>query len=171
MNEQTMSKLIEMKMNGMPEAYEEQSSNREFQHLDFDERTPGTTRRLRAFQTKERQAAPADSSRLVHQFECLHRGHRVPCRPSVEKEQILKLASGTYILDGHNLNLKGPTGSGKTYLATAFGVSACRQSFKVRYIRLPELLDELTLAKLATDGSYRRLLKKYTKVDLLTLDE
>ena len=41
----------------------------------------------------------------------------------------------------------------------------------MRYIRLPELLDELTLAKLAADGSYRRLLKKYTKVNLLILDE
>lgn len=41
----------------------------------------------------------------------------------------------------------------------------------MKYIRLPELLDELTLAKLAADGSYRRLIKKYTKVDLLILDE
>ena len=38
MNEQTMAKLIEMKMNGMAEAYEEQSSNRDFQRMDFDER-------------------------------------------------------------------------------------------------------------------------------------
>lgn len=57
------------------------------------------------------------------------------------------------------------------YLATAFGVSACQQSFKVKYIRLPELLDELTLAKLAANGSYRRLIKKYTKEDLPILDE
>jgi len=36
---------------------------------------------------------------------------------------------------------------------------------------LPELLDEQSLAKLAADGSYRKLIKKYTKVDLLILDE
>ncbi|XKI12946.1 IstB-IS21 domain-containing protein [Sporosarcina sp. ANT_H38] len=52
-----------------------------------------------------------------------------------------------------------------------FGVAACRQSYKVKYIWLPELLDELTLSKLTADGSYRKLIKKYTKADLLILDE
>jgi DNA replication protein DnaC len=33
------------------------------------------------------------------------------------------------------------------------------------------LLDELSLAKLAADGSYRKLIKKYTKTDVLILDE
>jgi len=56
-------------------------------------------------------------------------------------------------------------------MACALGVSACRQQYKVKYVRLPELLDELHLAKLAADGSYRRLIKKYTKTDVLILDE
>nr|WP_238937949.1 ATP-binding protein [Anaerobacillus isosaccharinicus] len=51
--------------------------------------------------------------------------------------------------------------------SNCFGVSACRQFYNVKDIRLPELLDELSLAKLAADGSYRKLIKKYTKVDLL----
>lgn len=89
----------------------------------------------------------------------------------LDKELILKLASSTYIQDSHNIILKGPTGSGKSFLATAFGVSAYRQFYNVKYIRLPELLDELTLAKLAADGCYRKCIKKYTKVDLLILDE
>jgi hypothetical protein len=38
MNEQTMTKLNEMKLNGMAEAYAEQASNRDFQKMDFDER-------------------------------------------------------------------------------------------------------------------------------------
>lgn len=89
----------------------------------------------------------------------------------LDKDLILKLASGTYIHHAHNIILKGPTGSGKTFLGTAFGISACRQLYKVKYIRLPELLDELSLAKLSADGSYRRSIKKYTKVDVLVLDE
>src|SRR5699024_11260199 len=71
----------------------------------------------------------------------------------------------------HNIILKGATCSGKSFLANVFGVSACRQFYKVKYIRLPELLDELSLAKLASDGSYRKLIKKYTKVHVLILDE
>ena len=39
----------------------------------------------------------------------------------------------------------------------------------VRYIRLPELLDELTIAK--TNGEFGKVIKAYKKVDLLILDE
>lgn len=38
MNEQTMTKLVEMKMNGMAEAYAEQSSNSDFKRMEFDDR-------------------------------------------------------------------------------------------------------------------------------------
>ncbi|HHX59459.1 MAG TPA: ATP-binding protein [Epulopiscium sp.] len=38
-------------------------------------------------------------------------------------------------------------------------------------IRLSELLDELTLAKYQADGSFRKLLQKYRKIDLLIIDE
>lgn len=39
------------------------------------------------------------------------------------------------------------------------------------YIRLPELLDELSVAKFEADGSFRRLFQKYRRIDLLILDE
>lgn len=170
MNEQTLNKLNEMKLNGMAEAYEEQVAKRDFQKMDFDERfsllvdLEYSRRKSNKLQRLIKAASFLDSNACIEDIE-YHADRRL------NKEQVLKLASGAYLLDGHNIILKGPTGSGKTYLATAFGVSACRQSFKVKYIRLPELLDELTLAKLAADGSYRRLIKKYTKVDLLILDE
>lgn len=170
MNEQTLNKLHEMKLSGMAEAYEEQTSKRDFQKLDFDERfsllvdLEHSRRKSNKLQRLIQAASFLNSNACIEDIE-YHADRRL------NKELILKLASGTYILDGHNIILKGPTGSGKTYLATAFGVAACKQLFKVKYIRLPELLDELTLAKLAADGSYRRIIKKYTKVDLLILDE
>lgn len=170
MNEQTLNKLNEMKLNGMAEAYEEQVAKRDFQKMDFDERfsllvdLEYSRRKNNKLQRLIKAASFLDSNACIEDIE-YHADRRL------NKEQVLKLATGAYLLNGHNIILKGPTGSGKTYLATAFGVSACRQSFKVKYIRLPELLDELTLAKLAADGSYRRLIKKYTKVDLLILDE
>lgn len=65
----------------------------------------------------------------------------------------------------------GATGSGKTYLSNALGNAACRNFLHVAYIRLPELLDELMVAKNLVDGSFRKLLNKYKKVDLLVIDE
>lgn len=170
MNDQTLTKLHEMKLNGMAEAYQEQASNKEFQKMSFEDRfsvlvdLEHSRRKSNRLQRLIKAATFLNSNACIEDIE-YHQDRRL------EKELILKLASGAYILDGHNIILKGPTGSGKTFLASAFGVSACRQFHTVKYIRLPELLDELSLAKLAADGSYRKWIKKYTIVDLLILDE
>ncbi|NMD72874.1 ATP-binding protein [Bacillus sp. DNRA2] len=170
MNEQTLSKLIEMKLGGMAEAYKEQSSNKDFQKMSFEDRfsllvdLEHSRRKSNKLQRLIKTATFINSKACIEDME-YHEDRRL------DKALILRLASGTYIHDRHNIILKGPTGSGKSFLATAFGISACRQFYDVKYIRLPELLDELTLAKLAADGSYRKGIKKYTKVDLLILDE
>ncbi|KGA96353.1 ATPase AAA [Alkalihalobacillus alcalophilus ATCC 27647 = CGMCC 1.3604] len=170
MNEQTLTKLHEMKLSGMAEAYKEQSSNKDFQKMSFEERfsllvdLEYSRRRSNKLQRLIKTATFLNSNACIEDLE-YHEDRRL------DKDLILKLASGAYIQESHNIILKGPTGSGKTFLATAFGVSACRQFYNVKYIRLPELLDELSLAKLAADGSYRKLLKKYTKVNILILDE
>ncbi|WP_438314238.1 IS21-like element helper ATPase IstB [Sporosarcina sp. FA9] len=170
MNEQTLTKLHEMKLSGMAEAYKEQSGNKDFQKMDFEDRLSllvdleFSRRRSNKLQRLIHSATFLDSKACIEDIEYYE-------DRKLDKEYILRLASGTYIADNHNIILKGPTGSGKSFLASAFGVAACRQSYKVKYIRLPELLDELTLAKLTADGSYRKLIKKYTKADLLILDE
>ena len=44
--------------------------------------------------------------------------------------------------------LLGATGAGKTYLACALGTAACRSSvLSPKYIRLPDLLNELAVAR------------------------
>lgn len=65
--------------------------------------------------------------------------------------------------------LKGASGNGKTYLACALGHAACRKFKSVKYIRMPELLDELSIAKGC--GTFKKAIKSYKKVDLLILDE
>ena len=63
----------------------------------------------------------------------------------------------------------GATGVGKTYIGCALGNAACRRFLKVKYIRLPELLVDLSVAK--GDGSFRRVMNQYRKYNLLILDE
>ena len=70
----------------------------------------------------------------------------------LDKAQILRFATCKYIDEGHHIILKGASGSGKTYLACALGNAACRKFRSVRYIRLPELLEELSLAQAAADS-------------------
>lgn len=170
MNEQTLTKLHEMKMSGMAEAYKEQASNKEFQKMSFEDRFSILVDLEHSRRKSNRLQRLIKSANFLNSNACIEDLEYYEDR-KLDKELILKLASGIYIQESHNIILKGPTGSGKSFLATAFGVSACRQFYNVKYIRLPELLDELTLAKLAADGSYRKCIRKYTKVHLLILDE
>lgn len=87
----------------------------------------------------------------------------------LDKAQILRFATCKYIEDGHHIILKGASGNGKTYLACALGNAACRKFKSVRYIRMPELLDELNVAKGC--GTFKKTIKSYQKIDLLILDE
>lgn len=99
---------------------------------------------------------------------CIENIEYLPDR-KLDKVQLLRFASCQYINDNHHIILKGASGSGKTFLACALGNAACRKYKTVRYIRMPELLDELNLAK--ADGTFRKTIKSYQKVELLIIDE
>lgn len=54
-------------------------------------------------------------------------------------------------------------------MACAFGMEACKQRYKTKYVRLPDMLLELDLAR--TDGSYKKVQAKYANPILLIIDE
>ena len=56
----------------------------------------------------------------------------------LNRSLIERLATCEYITEHRNLFITGATGSGKTYLACAFGMEACKQRYKTKYVRLPE---------------------------------
>jgi len=87
----------------------------------------------------------------------------------LDKAEILRFATCQYITEGHHIILKGASGNGKTYIACALGNAACRKFKTVKYIRMPELLDELKVAKGC--GELKKTIKSYQKADLLILDE
>jgi DNA replication protein DnaC len=82
---------------------------------------------------------------------------------------VLELSQCVWIANHLNTLVLGPTGSGKTYLASALGLSACRNDHKVCYFRTARLLYQLAQSHL--DGSYPALLASLAKLDLLILDD
>lgn len=54
-------------------------------------------------------------------------------------------------------------------MSCALGIAACRNFYTVKYIRLPDLLDELAIAK--GEGHFQKTMKMYKKVHLLIIDE
>lgn len=84
-------------------------------------------------------------------------------------ELIQRLATCEYIIGHRNLFITGATGSGKTYMACVFGMEACEQRYKTKYIRLPGLLLELEMAQ--NGSTYKKVQGKYANPVLLVIDE
>lgn len=87
----------------------------------------------------------------------------------LNKALINRLATCEYITEYRNIFITGATGSGKTYMACAFGMEACKRYYSVRYVRLPDLLLDLQTAR--DNGTFATVLKKYTKPIVLIIDE
>ena len=87
----------------------------------------------------------------------------------LNKEEMLRLSTCKYVDDRHHIVLEGASGNGKTFIACALGNAACRKLKTVKYMRMPELLDELNIAKGC--GTFKKSVKALQKTDLLILDE
>jgi len=90
-------------------------------------------------------------------------------RPSVNKPLTLQLIQGDYLEQRENILIVGPSGTGKTHLATALGIAACAQGRKVRFFRVTELITLLLEAK--EERQLLRTRQQLGKLDLLILDE
>ncbi len=90
-------------------------------------------------------------------------------RRGLHKDTMAQLIQLDWVRHHRNLLIEGPTGTGKTYLACAFGQHACEQGFSVRYIRASRLFESLTLAH--GDGSFGKLLAQLAKTQVLIIDD
>ena len=165
----TIELLKEMRFGGMASELERQLTDAEaFRKLPFEDRLA--------------MLVEAEwNRRQVNKYtRCVHNAHFAIPSATVEnieyyedrklsKQQILQLSTCKYIDAGHHIVFKGASGNGKTYLACALGEAACRKLLSVRYIRMPELLEELMIAKAHME--LKKTMKAYAKVDLLILDE
>lgn len=86
--------------------------------------------------------------------------------PALNKE---KLLNAQWINRKENLILMGGVGTGKTHMATALAVEACRRGIEVKFFRVSELVD--TLKNRFNQGSLRRFTSQLKRCELLVLDE
>ena len=168
LNDTTVNKLHEMKLSVMAQTFREQASDPKLAEMAFEERlglivdAEWTARKNNRLTRLIRSAGYEISNACIEDIE-YHADRKL------DKAQIARLATCAYIQECHNIIILGATGNGKTYLANAFGMTANRNFYTTKYIRLPDLLGELAIAR--GEGRYQRVVKQYKQVKLLILDE
>jgi len=157
-----------MKLTIMAAALQEHEHDKAVASLSFEERLGLMVDAEYTARKNNRLKRLIRSAGFVYPEACLedveYRADR-----KLDKSLVTKLGTGNYIDAHRNIILMGAAGSGKSYLANAFGMAACRRLHMVKYIRLPDLLADLSISRM--DGSYRKLCKQYRKIELLILDE
>jgi DNA replication protein DnaC len=89
--------------------------------------------------------------------------------PDLDLRLFRELTSGRFIQERRNVIFLGRSGTGKTHLATALGIEACRQNYRTRFVTCYGLVNELIEAR--QEKSLQRLIGRYARMDLLILDE
>jgi DNA replication protein DnaC len=159
--------LLELRLPAFRQALQEQQSNYKFTELAFEERLAllvdheCTQRRENRIRRNIHTAAFSISATIEDLDISATRG--------LERRSILELGQCNWITASQNMIVLGPTGSGKSFLACAFGTAAARNGFTVRYHRTSRLLH--TLTQVRADGSLTNVLRSLAKIHLLVLDD
>lgn len=168
LNEMTMEKLKSMKLRGMSLAFEEQKSNTAVRDLSFEERfglivdAEWIKRKSNHLNRLLKKATFKFPNACVEDIE-YHNDRKL------DKGLIAELSTCNYIRNKRNVILMGASGAGKTFIGCALGNAACRNLMSTKYIRLPELLTDLDIAR--GEGTYKRILNQYKKYELIIFDE
>ena len=168
LNQQTLEKLQTLKLLGMREGFEQQLAQPATHDLAFEERLALLLDREILARDNRRLTRLLKGARLRIPAACLEDIDYRHTR-GLQRSQMAQLSACQWIHQKHNLLLTGPTGTGKTYLASALGNQACRQGLVTRYYRVPRLLEQLHIAH--ADGSYPRLMQQLSRTELLILDD
>lgn len=167
LNHPTLDQLHALGLSGMAKAFAEVAASGEavaMSHAEWlgllldreltDRYDKKLTRRLRY-------------ARLRHQASVEDVDYRSP--RGLDRALFHKLAAGSWIDVHDNLVITGPTGVGKSFLASALGQKACRDNHSVLYQRVPKLFGDLAMAR--GDGRYGRLFRALGGVSVLILDD
>lgn len=167
LNQQTIEKLLTLRLRGMADAFRAQLEQPPTD-LSFEERfallvdQQWNWRQNRALQRRLHNA------KLRGQACVEDLDWRTP--RGLDRALLRGLLTDSDWVRRHqNLFLLGPTGIGKSFLAVALAQKACRDGFTALYTRAPQLFRDLALAR--ADGSLRALLARWSRVDVLIVDD
>lgn len=167
LTEQTVTKLRDMRMDGMADAYAAQRQDPSMPEMGFDERFAMLVERHWLHQQNQALERRLRYARLKHQacIEDIDWGHPRGLKRAVVEQ----LCTSEWIRYGQHCLITGPTGAGKSWLACALGQKACRDGYRARYCYCPRLFRDLLAAQM--DGTLTKLLRRLARIDVLIVDD
>lgn len=168
LNEQTIEKLYALRLSAMAQAFKEQMETPDASDsLSFHERFGLLVDRQWTSRENNRLQRCLKNARLKTSACVEDIDYKTP--RGIDKNLMLALSSCQWARKQQNIIIIGPTGVGKSFLASALANKACRENISALYIRIPRLLHDLALAH--ADGSYPKLMTRLIKTRVLVLDD
>lgn len=166
-NEDTIHKLVSMKLHTMAKVLRELLDAPPGHELSFEEKLGMLVDREWIDRDNRRLARRIKDAKLPIGASL----EDVLCDPArgIEKASVRSLATCAWVRAKQNVIVVGATGVGKTFVGAALAQAACRQGFRALCTRIPRLVQDLALAR--ADGTYRNELQRLARFEVLVLDD
>ena len=167
MNSTVLNTMSQMKFYGMQQAYQTLLDSKQYHSLTNDE----IVSMLIQAEWEDRENRKMNRYLRTARFRYQASIEEVNFTTGrgLEKTQLLRLADCSFIKNKENILISGPTGVGKSFLASALGHQACVRGYKTLYFNTQKLFPKLHMFK--ADGTYLKQISKIEKHDLLILDD
>ncbi|MHC1691646.1 MAG: ATP-binding protein [Sphaerochaetaceae bacterium] len=164
----TIRKLREMKLGEVVDIVDGQERIPESYGLSFDERMKQIVDDLYLVKQGHRITGLVKRARFRWPNADVSSILYLPDR-NLNRDMLLNLARCAFMQNALTITICGASSSGKSYLACALGKAACRQGYKVKYMRMEDLFSKLT--ELERKDARMRFANRLANYDLLILDE
>jgi DNA replication protein DnaC len=168
LNEQTLTQLKSLRLDGMVAALADPATSRAAAELRFEERLALLVQREIDWRDDKRLTRLLKAARLKVSAACIEDINWRASR-GLDRHLITALAGCDWVRHARTILITGATGTGKTWLSCALAQQAARNGFTVLYTRTTRLLQELRVAH--GDGSFGRRLAQLARIDVLVLDD
>ena len=167
MNQETLEKMRQMRLQGMYNAFKISMESFKTESMTTDQFVAWLVSNEwddscnRMIERLIKQASFRYKASLEEVDYSLERG--------LERNLLERLAELSFVKESRDLFITGSSGTGKSYIATALGYRACQKGMKVLYANTARLMGQLKMAK--AKGTILQELKKIERADLLVLDD
>ena len=166
-NDETINKLLQLKLTSFARAFREMLETLPDKQLTIEEQvgllvdrewTDRENRRLERRLKDSRVSASAAPEQVI-----------CDSARGIDRAAWRDLRTCGWVRSKHNVIILGATGVGKSFLASALVQAACQEKFRALFMRMPRMLEQLAIARASAE--YATTLQRFAKIDVLVLDD